>query len=465
MHYDSATHGTNAYKSSAEDWLAIAHHDRAEICRQRVVKLIFLVYWLLIFEGALRKWVLPEYQREIYFIRDPVVLIIYWLSIRYGFFKHSSIIMTIVTVVAWSCVMEIVYHMVADQIDPLLTGAGLRIYFLYIPLAAVIRETVNRADLERLIRQTLLLAIPVAIISIFQSREPAGAIINAGISHDPENMVYSLGVVSDMVRTTGTFTSNYGQALFVGSVIAMLVWVWTLPAERRPLSGTMLLAVTGAAVANVAVSGQRTIFAMAALVLCAAFVAALLMHEVGNSWNVIKSCAILAAVGVLLGPMLFPTQLHALSVRAAGAAEGDDSYSYGIVNRSLHEFVMFEDSIDSTPLTGSGIGQTSNAGYILHRSITGGIENDWQRHVAELGPILGMILIFFRVVLVVWLCGSACIAARRHDDALGLLLFGFIGAIILDSSVTSQGTVNGYAWIFVGFCMAANKAPEIGWEP
>jgi hypothetical protein len=463
MHYESATRDT-PYQLTEADWQEIAERGLAETHRERIVKLIFLVYWLLIFEGALRKWVLPPFQKEIYFIRDPVVLAIYWLSIRYRLFKHSSITITILIAVAWLCVMEIMYHMVVDQSDLLLTGAGLRSYFLYVPLAAVIAETFERADLERLVRLTLLLAIPIALISVLQSRSPDNAMINHGISDNPEYQVHSLPVGEGVMRTAGTFTSNIGQSLFVGSIVAMLVWVWTLPSDRRPLRGAALLAVTAATMVNVAVSGQRMIFILVALVLFTAFVAALLMKGVGNSWNVLKTCAVLAAVGVLVGPTLFPTQLHALATRSAGAAEGDDAYSYGVVNRALHDFVAFEDSIDSTPFAGYGIGQTSNAASILHRTSTGWSENEWQRHVIELGPFLGMTLILFRIGLVVWLCTGACIAARRHEDALGLLLFGFIAAVVLYFPVTSQGTVTGYAWIFAGFCVAASQPPKIRWE-
>ena len=41
-----------------------------------------MIYWLLIFEGALRKWVFPEYQQIIFFLRDPIVLLAYIIAFR-----------------------------------------------------------------------------------------------------------------------------------------------------------------------------------------------------------------------------------------------------------------------------------------------------------------------------------------------------------------------------------------------
>ena len=48
-----------------------------ELQRQSIVRLIFLLFLLLIFEGALRKWVLPGLSNPLLFIRDPFLLAIY----------------------------------------------------------------------------------------------------------------------------------------------------------------------------------------------------------------------------------------------------------------------------------------------------------------------------------------------------------------------------------------------------
>ncbi len=431
--------------------------DPVEAGRVRIVKLIFLIYWLLIFEGALRKWVLPEFQREIYFIRDPVALIVYWMALRQRLFKQWTMILSITAVIAWLCVLEAVFHAVDGRCDLLLTAFGLRSYFFYIPMALVIAETFDRTDLERLVRHTLLLSVPIAVISIYQSVEPASAIINVGISDNPANQVHPLGVVGGIVRTAGTFTSNEGQALFVCSVLAMLLWVWMLPANTRPVGKMTLLVATGAELANVAASGQRTIFVIGAIIICTALIAGMLMRTRGSSWSVIRACAILLVVGVVLGPRLFPRQLHALAERSAQAAEGDAWYNYGIVGRALRDFVTFGSSVSSAPLIGYGIGETSNAGNILHRTFTGWVENDWQRHVVELGPVLGIILMILRIALVVWLGANACRATRITNDALGLLLFGFIGVVLLYGQITGQGSVNGYAWLFAGLCIVASS--------
>jgi hypothetical protein len=41
---------------------------------KRLRQLLWLYFWLLIFEGALRKWLLPGLSTPLLLVRDPVAL-------------------------------------------------------------------------------------------------------------------------------------------------------------------------------------------------------------------------------------------------------------------------------------------------------------------------------------------------------------------------------------------------------
>src|ERR1043166_1308985 len=45
-------------------------------------QLVWLYFWLLIFEGALRKWIFPQYSAPFLVIRDPVALAIYYVAVQ-----------------------------------------------------------------------------------------------------------------------------------------------------------------------------------------------------------------------------------------------------------------------------------------------------------------------------------------------------------------------------------------------
>src|SRR5580700_3569286 len=55
-------------------------------------RLIWLYFWLLLFEGVLRKWLLPGLSGPLLIVRDPVALAIYALALRHGVFPRSGLV-------------------------------------------------------------------------------------------------------------------------------------------------------------------------------------------------------------------------------------------------------------------------------------------------------------------------------------------------------------------------------------
>ena len=130
----------------------------------------------------------------------------------------------------------------------------------------------------------------------------------------------------------------------------------------------------------------------------------------------------------------------------------------GIVNRALSDFYRFVQFIPVAGFFGNGLGAAGNAGDTLNlNSHLKEAEDDWSRNILDLGPILGILFILYRIVFTSALVIGAAKASRRDNDTLPALLISFIGITLLYGQITGQGSVNGYAWIFVGFCLAANE--------
>ncbi len=404
---------------------------------------------------------MPQYHQELFFLRDPFVLAIYCLCLKYRIFPRQQFWMIAAITWMWLggllLLLQIVNGTISSNTALLLSVYGWRQYFFYIPLPFVIGQCFKKEDLLRLTRYTLVFSIPIAYLSILQASAPANSVLNAGVADDPDNSFAPLGVALGFVRTSGTFSSNVGQVLFIGSLLAMILWVWILPRERRPLRGVMLAVVTMAVSVNLAVGGHRAAFVLGLLILSAAFACTALLPRRYDRRRVLRMVACVTIAGAVTMPILFPEQLMALSVRAAGAAEGDDWYSYGIVNRAFGDFTHFVDLLPETPLLGYGLGRGGNAGTGIGISIPVAAEDDWSRNIVDLGSVLGCAFIAFRVLLVISLLASAVATARRKYEPLPLLIIGFIGGVLLYGQITGHGTVNGYAWMFVGFCIAANK--------
>src|SRR5438552_17998719 len=63
-----------------------------EKAKHRVRQLSWLYFWLLLIAGALRKWVMPRYSNPPLRVRDPVLLGIYFYTIRaHGCLPHAFV--------------------------------------------------------------------------------------------------------------------------------------------------------------------------------------------------------------------------------------------------------------------------------------------------------------------------------------------------------------------------------------
>src|SRR5882762_8182247 len=60
-----------------------------EKAKRRIRQLIWLYFWLLLIEGALRKWVMPSFSNPLLLVRDPVMLGIYFYALRANVFPKN----------------------------------------------------------------------------------------------------------------------------------------------------------------------------------------------------------------------------------------------------------------------------------------------------------------------------------------------------------------------------------------
>ncbi len=433
-----------------------------EPARRKLVVLVTLVYLLLIFEGALRKWLFPSLSQALFFVRDPFVLIAYWLAFRHGFFPKGNVFL--VTGVAFGFVaMLLVAAQVlaaAGSVDGmlLLAAYGWRNYFLYIPLAFLIGNVFQRPDLERIVKLTLILAVPTAVLVFLQFISPLDSPINVGFG--TAGMQFR-GLTVDPVhtRTMGFFTSDVGQKGFTVSALAMALALWLAPAKARFVKYWMLIPATAAVLSCLAVSGSRGAMLHSGIVMIAAMASAAVVRGGGVSARAVIWPTVLGVVAVALYPVLFPEGYSSFMGRWNAAAIVETRYSsLGIIARALYGFVDFFSLLGDSPILGYGLGLAGNASITLGIEIpgfTGWAETDWARHVVDLGPFLGILFIVYRIAFVTWL-GLRCLSgARRAGEPMAILLFAFVGIDLLYGQISGHGSVNGYVWLFTGFCLAA----------
>ena len=54
-------------------------------------KLVISFYIYMIIEGMLRKWFIPIFSKEIYFLKDFFLIFIYFFAIKYNFLFEKKI--------------------------------------------------------------------------------------------------------------------------------------------------------------------------------------------------------------------------------------------------------------------------------------------------------------------------------------------------------------------------------------
>src|SRR6266446_7405819 len=192
-------------------------HSRRERRRRWMAGLILSIYVLLIFEGVLRKWVFPEWGRWLFFVRDPLVIMVYVLALGHRMTPRKSVFLMTGLLLAGLSVplIALQYSFAPSGFSWLLAAYGWRNYFLYLPLAFFVARYFELADVERLIRWTLWVSVPIAVLVYLQFLAPASAPVNQGLGTRDDLLYRNGGVAFDVVRTYGTFTSSPGQNAFI----------------------------------------------------------------------------------------------------------------------------------------------------------------------------------------------------------------------------------------------------------
>ena len=435
-----------------------------ERARRQLVGVVMIIYLLLLFEGALRKWVAPQFSLYIFFIRDPFVLYAYVLAMRHRLWPKSTPLLVVCLAMA---VLGLLLGSIQLMVDNgsttrvLLALYGWRNYFLYAPLAFLIGAQFHTADVLRIARWTLLLSVPIAVLVTAQFFASPDAPINVGLASESALRFVGLGVNGDHTRPMGTFSSGAGQIQFVASAFALLLGLVIAPARRRGVALWVLLLAAAGVATCLALGGSRATLLQCGLIAIIGMGLAVLGRGTSLKFRSVLLPLAVAWLFAVLYPVVYPEGFATFAARwdVAAAAE-NKTFQGGVFGRALYGFVDFTRLWDRTPMLGYGLGLGGNASTTLGVKIAGSdpvslAETDWARHIVDLGPVFGTGYIAFRIVLVLWLGMLVLKATRRGAGPLPLLLFAYAGYVLLLGQITGQGAVNAYAWLFTGLCIAA----------
>ncbi len=413
----------------------------------RIKQLIWVYFFLLIFEGALRKWIVPSLANPLLLVRDPVVLLAYFLAWRSGLFPRN----VFVSVLGVLAVLTLAVGLFTISESPVIAIYGFRSNFLQWPFIFLIARVFTARDVERVGYWFLLLTIPMAILMVLQFLAPPSSFINSGAQEGSTQIAAALG----RIRPPGTFSYVTGPALYFAAVAAFLLYNQF---SRRYPAWLIASAVLATLCAS-AVSASRSLVAGMGVVFVLGLISSLIFRpQIALRW--LGSLIVLGvAVFFLRDLPFFSSGLEVFNARVQGAANVEGG-SQGFVGRFLSNYVGFYPALFDAPLLGNGLGMGTIVGLALMANKANFIwfEDEWARHILESGPILGLAFIFYRIVFAGWI-SSVAIRYMAQRDPLPVLLLGSCLLLLL-TGTTGQTTVQGFTILLAGLCLAAAHAPR-----
>lgn len=413
---------------------------------QRMGTLIIAFAALILLEGILRKWLLPSVQQPLAFIREPILFLIYAFyardyGIRKSWFVPYAIFSALLVALALG---QALYY----QYPLLVPFLGVRFYIFYMPLAFIMGEVMTDRQMGRLLRFLLWASIPVGLLVFLQFSWPVAHPINKGTSDDIEGR---FTVVADIVRPYGPFTFATGQAHFAAMMLAILII--SFERSRQYSVPAWLLSLAGGAILTMgALSGSRTYFGFAILVVAAYLLAGLTASRIRAGIKRLILVFGLIMVFVTTFVLVFPRAFESMSHRQESAVASEGS-TLGRVVAGLTDVL---EPLDHAPAFGYGLGMGTNAARLVRDTDTGFAlgETEWIRMINEIGPIFGFPVLGLRVLFVLCLGFMALAVNRRTGDGSALILFGFVGYLLFAGQITLQNQLVSICWFAVGMTLA-----------
>lgn len=415
---------------------------------RKVQLLLWAYFWLLIFEGALRKWIFPGLSNPLLVIREPICILA--IAVGWRFLRHSPWWGWVVGL--WSiAALAVVFAVFGGHGDLSTALYGARILILHFPLIFLFPLVFDRDNVWAFAKALLVVCIPMTVLIAMQYSLPQSHFLNVAPGGD-EGGGFS-GALGKF-RPSGTFSFTNGVSSFYPlAAAAFAAWITAIPSKP---SG-WIWASAAALIIALPISISRTIFFSYTLVAGFAIAAAALSGQAIR--NFLIGSVIVAALFVAVSQLpLFQDAREAFDARWQMATEiegGDDGVSGVLTHRVGGAFLRGIKTIPEVPFFGVGVGIGTNVGAKLATGDRAFLvaEDGWSSTIGELGPVLGVILILLRLVLGAIMTIAAVKQSLKKNTLPLILCSSALPAIVIGG--TAQPTALGFLVVSCGLMLAA----------
>lgn len=412
---------------------------------------IWLYFFLLIFEGALRRWVFPSLASPILLIRDILAVYLLFIAIRNNYYPSNRI----VPLVFFVGIISIFTALFFGHGNLFVALFGARILMIQFPMLFLIGHIFNKQDVIDMGKVFLWLAIPMTILITMQFYSPQSAWVNKGVGDNFEGAGFS--GANGFMRPPGTFSFTTGNVTFFCLVACYVFYFWLKP---QLINKYLLVVSSLALLVAIPTSISRTLFFQ--ITITTLFFIWAKSSQPGFLKNISQ-----IVIGISIITILFLNfdglndQIGAFTERFTRANEAEGGLKGVFMDRFLGGLISsFYNINDNKIVWGQGIGMGTNVGSQL---LTGKLsfliaEGEWGRIIGESGMILGLLIVLVRIQMSFILLFNSFTKLINGDELPWILTsFGFL---ILLQGLWSQPTNLGFYVLTGGLLLASFNNEE-----
>ncbi len=421
-----------------------------------VGKFFIVIFLIVLFEGAVRKWIWGSATIPLLGLRDLIVVFAVFWGFLHRYFDarspgESILIFWTFLIVGWT------FLQILSGLQPPIVGSiGFRFWVLYLWFALLCAKALNWQDIEYLFKifsLTLLFMVPLALV---QFMSPPLSFINRQAGGDDQ---YIFTVIKDIVRTTGTFSFTAGYTTYLAFVTPVVLWLMSggLKDSINPL---LRLLIIGLFFVGVLISGSRGAI-MTTLFFTGIWFLTLLFANKIPKLSPAKMLFGLTGFVVLL-LLLFPVlkkSYDANTQRFESAAASED-----VGGRIIRMYMGSGETWEQFAVLGYGIGAGANASRGFMPATNNGFllgESEIDRALNE-GGVVGLLLALFKWLMIIAGLLSAWKIFKRHNEFLPLSIWLVLAVQLPTGSIIGQLTVHAFTLLLLGlgFCALASWQTE-----
>jgi|GEM_PF-455618 len=421
------------------------------------VKVAFVA---VLVEGAIRKWLLPQGEELVYFLKD---VFLFGAYLKF-YFAPDPELRGYRLRVPGGLIFILCAFVSFGALNPnigstLLAIYGLKIYFMYVPLAFMMPYLFrNSQEMLKQMTWYVFLAIPVCVLGFLQYRSDRFSVMNTFASGMAETGAVGFGV-GDRARVTATFSYITGHTTFVIIFFAIALALLSLREARWKV--VHLFLVLPLLVGNALMNGARASVVTMAFVTIG-FAVAALSGKLATSRNFIMT--LMAGAVMALGGATYFFADALMYWKTRNESAGDT-----VVSRTVdHPMMALNLALNVSGTFGFGIGTAhpataairSKLGILPMKDKVPPMDNELGQIMAELGMLgfLGWYGLRLLMVLLVWKSFQLSPPGLIRAVCLAVLL---ITGPFLIMSVVFNHTANFFIFALSGFAMMPLLEPTV----